>query len=133
MLPLLVTCGNCPDPGANPDVEKDTEAIVLRELLLRTEVARGPCDVARSLCSSPLMLCLSGPPLPLAPCLIPRPIPFMREVTVSVRAQVLGTRGALMRKAQYKSSKRIRGMNAQKQSRRVWGGKTCGPGCLGKS
>lgn len=57
----------------------------------------------------------------------------MREVTVSVRAQVLGTQGALMRKAQYKSSKRIRGMNAQKQSRKVWGGKTCGPGYLGKS
>lgn len=42
---------------------KDTEDIVLRELLPRTEVARAPRDVARSLCSSPFMLCLSGPPL----------------------------------------------------------------------
>lgn len=28
----VVTCKNYPDPGANPDVEKDTNAVPLREL-----------------------------------------------------------------------------------------------------
>ena len=78
----VVTCKNYPDPGANPDVEKDTNAVPLRELPPPEPKLLGP-PVNGPLFTRPssLTLCLSSSPLLLASRLVPCPVLFMREVT----------------------------------------------------